>query len=213
MILLIAIIIGVTIGVASGGSLAGFRTARLRYLPVLFGLILVQAVIFSSIAGRSAFIHRVGPWIHVATLLGTLWVMSRNTHIPGMKVIMVGAALNILVIVANGGFMPSRESTLAAAGRTEMAQPSTDAAGQRPIFSNSTVAANDARLIWDRNNPLLILGDMFAVPKGWPLANVFSIGDVLIAIGASIAIVRVMHAAPPEDDPARQLRASRDSSA
>jgi hypothetical protein len=30
---------------------------------------------------------------------------------------------------------------------------------------------------------LWFLGDVFAIPASWPLANVFSVGDLLIAIG------------------------------
>ena len=48
------------------------------------------------------------------------------------------------------------------------------------VFANSAYVAN-ARL-W-------FLGDVFAVPASWPFANVFSIGDVLIAVGAAWAIV------------------------
>ena len=42
-------------------------------------------------------------------------------------------------------------------------------------FSNSVLAGADA--------PLLFLGDIFVLPRPFPLANVFSIGDVLIAEG------------------------------
>ena len=33
---------------------------------------------------------------------------------------------------------------------------------------------------------LLFLGDIWSIPNGWPLANVFSIGDVIIAIGVFV---------------------------
>jgi hypothetical protein len=38
---------------------------------------------------------------------------------------------------------------------------------------------------------LWFLGDVFAIPAGWPLANVFSVGDVLILLGAAVASFRV----------------------
>ena len=50
-------------------------------------------------------------------------------------------------------------------------------------FVNSGVIEG-ARLAW--------LGDVFWIPSGWPLANVFSIGDVLIALGVVVAIVFAM---------------------
>jgi hypothetical protein len=41
------------------------------------------------------------------------------------------------------------------------------------------------------NANLGFLGDVFAIPDGWPGANVFSIGDVVIVVGAFL----VLHAA------------------
>jgi hypothetical protein len=38
---------------------------------------------------------------------------------------------------------------------------------------------------------LQILGDVLAIPKGWPLANVFSIGDIVIVIGAVVTIYSI----------------------
>ena len=53
--------------------------------------------------------------------------------------------------------------------------------GPEDEFSNSAVVADPA---------LAPLTDIFAIPAGLPLANVFSVGDVLIAVGivATIAI-------------------------
>lgn len=39
-----------------------------------------------------------------------------------------------------------------------------------------------------RLSALLFLGDVFAIPASWPFANVFSVGDVLIAVGAAYSI-------------------------
>ena len=42
---------------------------------------------------------------------------------------------------------------------------------------------------------------MFAIPAGWPLANVFSVGDVLIVLGVAVASWRICGTAwtPPWD--------------
>jgi hypothetical protein len=53
------------------------------------------------------------------------------------------------------------------------------------FFATNTEFANSQVL----DNPrLLPLGDVFAVPTGWPLANVFSIGDVLLVAGAALVL-------------------------
>jgi hypothetical protein len=208
MILVIALIAGLLIGFASGGNFAAITTLRLRWLPLLFVAILTQLAIFSFVGGRGGFVHDVGPYIHIATLLATLFFMSRNLHIPGMKIIMVGAALNALVIIVNGGFMPSPADRLADAGRLAKVEKADDA-----VLSNSKVAPSGTGLFIDGDAPLLILGDIFAVPHGWPLANVFSIGDVLIDLGAAIAIVRVMHAGRDERAAEAELRETSETAA
>jgi hypothetical protein len=57
-----------------------------------------------------------------------------------------------------------------------------------PGFANSAVLP-DPRLAF--------LGDVFAIPRSWPLANVFSVGDVLIAVGAAAAVQGICGSRPP----------------
>jgi hypothetical protein len=185
VVLLSAIVVALLIGFLRGGTLANVAGIRIRYLPILFAALLVQIAIFSQIAGTRDTIHRIGPYLYILTLFATLFVMLMNLHIPGMKVIAVGAALNALVITANGGFMPSPESALERAGRLEyVRQEESERASGSYVLSNSTIADDDTRL--------LFLGDVIPIPERVPLSNVISIGDIVIAIGAIVAIVQVM---------------------
>ena len=54
------------------------------------------------------------------------------------------------------------------------------------------------------------LTDLFAMPTWVPVANVFSVGDILIGVGAAIAIVAAMHGRGPrtEQSPALPVGAS-----
>ena len=92
-----------------------------------------------------------------------------NRELPGIPLVVLGAAANLLAIAANGGVMPASPSALATAGLPP----------EQPGFANSAALAHPR---------LAFLGDVFAIPAGWPLANVFSVGDVLIAAGAAVAI-------------------------
>ena len=49
---------------------------------------------------------------------------------------------------------------------------------------------------------LAFLGDIMAVPEGWPLANVFSIGDVVLVIGAGRVLLgtRRLRSTEPAND-------------
>jgi hypothetical protein len=92
-----------------------------------------------------------------------------NRAIPGLWVIALGAVSNGIVIATNGGVMPASAAAVRTAGL--------DTAPEG--FVNSAI-------LDDPN--LLFLGDVFAVPDPWPFANVFSVGDVLIAVGAAYAV-------------------------
>ena len=105
----------------------------------------------------------LAPVLHVLTyavVLGFLWANRNLTH---LLLVAAGAASNGLTIALNGGVLPASQGAVAAAAiDTHMA------------FANSAVVAHPV-LPW--------LGDVFAWPAPLPLANTFSVGDVLIAIG------------------------------
>ena len=137
--------------------------------------------------------------LHVASFaLGLVWVWL-NRRVPGLWVVGLGALLNAVAIVSNGGVMPASASALRTAGMEV----------NPDVFATSD-ALEDPRL--------LFLGDVFATPASWPFANVFSIGDVVIAIGAAITIhavcgsrlvPRSWHADPPRRAVPRASRPGR----
>jgi hypothetical protein len=98
--------------------------------------------------------------------LAFVWL---NRAVPGLWLIAAGALANGAAIVANGGVMPTSARALRTAGLDVDPE----------VFANSTALA-DARLAF--------LGDVFAIPSWVPFANVFSLGDLLIAIGAAYTV-------------------------
>ncbi len=108
----------------------------------------------------------------MASSAAILLVVVANVRVPGVAVIGAGLACNLVAIVANGGAMPASASALASLGWTE-------ASG----YSNSVVVADPA---------LAPLTDIFALPAWLPFANVFSVGDVLIAVGVAATIALAM---------------------
>jgi hypothetical protein len=115
--------------------------------------------------------------IYVASTAAVLVAVLRNLRVPGIAVVALGAVSNLAAIVANGGVMPTTLAALSTAGLTA-----------DPGFSNSAVLADPA---------LQPLTDIFALPAALPLANVFSIGDVLIGVGVIIVLAVGMRAAAP----------------
>jgi len=92
-----------------------------------------------------------------------------NRHIPWLWLVGTGGLANLVAIGANGGVMPASSVALAAAGF--LLRP-----GQ---FQNSTHVAGAH---------LQFLGDDFSIPRSWPLANVFSVGDVVLVVGVALLL-------------------------
>lgn len=192
MVLLIAVIIGLLVGLITGGSFAGFGAARFRLLPVLFLALIIQVLIFTELVGTYEIVHQTGPYLYMLSVGAALVALVYNLHIPGMKIILLGAALNAVAIFANGGYMPTSESALREAGRIEnVVQTEEDASsGNQMTHTNSVIADDDTRFVG--------LGDTIVIPDEFPLANVISIGDIFIALGAGYATARVTHLTPEE---------------
>ena len=152
------------------GRLAALAEVRLRAVWLLLAALAIQLLVFTIVPGPRTTARAVA---YVGSYaLATAFVMV-NRRVPGLWVIWIGAGLNLLVIAANGGMMPAAEGALIAAD-LPVAAPR--------FFSNSAVLADPK---------LPFLGDIFAIPGSWPLSNVFSPGDVCIAVGAIVTIHRV----------------------
>jgi hypothetical protein len=174
MFVLYAVPFGVLAGFVAGGRLEGLANVRFHWWPLAIAGLLVQVVLFS---GRvDGLVGGWGPAIYVGSTVAVLAAVVRNLRIPGLAVVALGAASNLAAILANGGYMPADPAALAAAGY----------GGPASGYSNSVVSAAPA---------LRLLTDIFAVPAGLPLANVFSIGDVLIAVGVALTITLAMRQA------------------
>ncbi len=105
--------------------------------------------------------------LHVLTYGVAFAFLWLNRRVTGVLIVAAGATTNGVVIALNGGTLPASASAVKAAGLDG------DIA-----FANSGVLENPV-LLW--------LGDVFAWPAPLPLANTFSIGDVLIVVGVFVA--------------------------
>jgi hypothetical protein len=174
MLLLYSIVIGLLVGRAAGGRVAALAGIHIRWWALALAGLAFQLLLFGPIL--SDRVGDAGPLLYVASSALVFLAMLRNLDLPGFPLLALGAALNMLVIVANGGFMPS------ASGAWELL----NGASGLPVttFTNSTLI--------HAGTTLPFLGDVFALPRPIPLANVFSVGDVLIGLGAAWCVIRSM---------------------
>lgn len=94
-----------------------------------------------------------------------------NRRVLGAPVVALGMALNLVAVLANGGSMPALPGAI-------------EGAGMRYDIQNNSVATARPNLPW--------LVDRWPAPDWVPLANVFSVGDVAIAVGAVLLVAFAM---------------------
>jgi hypothetical protein len=173
LVLTVALTAGLLAGYAFGGRLRNLENLCLRWPWLVIVALSVQLVIFSPLGrplGESAIVA-----LHLASYTLLIAFAAVNHRDVGVLIAGVGIVLNAAVIAANGGYMPASARALQFAGRLTGAEP----------HNNSALAGKAVRF--------LFLGDVMAIP-GWVpvVANVFSIGDVLIAAGVAVMLAAAM---------------------
>ena len=165
-----AIPIGILAGLLLRGSMDGLLQLRFRWAALAVGGLLVQVVLFTPFGDD--FAGDLSPAIYIASTAAVFIAVVRNLRMPGMAIVAAGALSNLVAITSNRGAMPADPGALAIAG-----------------FSGPGDHTNSVVLAEPAFRPLT---DIFALPAWLPMANVFSIGDVLIGLGVAIAIVAAM---------------------
>jgi len=174
LILLSALVAGLLTGLVwarwSGNP---YQTPELRHFWLVFVAFLPQLIVIYS-PTRENFPE----WLVAACLLasqvmlfGFAWF---NRHVSGMSILVCGIVLNLAVMTANSGFMPISPQTasrLIPEERLLDIQP-----GSRLGPKDILLHPQDTRFEW--------LADRFLPPSWFPYQVAFSLGDVLIAIGA-----------------------------
>ncbi len=165
MSLVLPLLLGLALAPLLGGRWSLLGLIRLRGTALFYVAIGLQVVAFPT--------QRL-PWRTPDRIAVVLWLVSyalfalalvRNVRLPGVPLVGAGLVANVAAVLANGGHMPALPTALRAAGLH---------------FSESRNSASLAHphLAW--------LVDRWAAPDWVPLANVFSVGDVLIAAGGLV---------------------------
>lgn len=153
-----------------GGHLHNLLLVKPRLVWLFFVPLIMQLIAFSSAGGTIVFgfpLARILYFLSMGIAVLALWL---NRHLPGVLWIAAGLSLNFLVITLNGGFMPVSDAAREFAGLPPVTERS----------MNVIPADHAVVLPW--------LTDVLPLPGFLPFANVFSVGDVLVAIGGVIFI-------------------------
>lgn len=159
---------GIAAGLLTGGRLSNLARLRFRWPWVLVVAVLIRLAVLLPPLNRFGASRYVYALALAAIVAWTLWHVRR---LPAIWLVTLGAASNLLVILANGVRMPVAPEFAGALVKH-------GAVGQYTVMGAST----NLNLLadWIKLNP-------------WP--EVYSLGDVLIALG--LAVVLLISTATP----------------
>jgi hypothetical protein len=178
--MLMPLVVALAIGVAllRGGSLANFGRLQLHWVGLVAAGLGLQLLIFTPFSAVPLVTAMTTQLYLLSMALLTVWV-ALNWRVPGMPLMALGLLMNFAAIAANGGYMPVSPASAAYAGTSERY-----ATEGLPVANNS--------LATDGQVQLWLLTDILALPSEIPFANVFSIGDVLLMVGAGMLCYRTI---------------------
>jgi len=183
VILLLGLILALAVALLRGGKLNRLLSVKVRHswiAPLAWGL---QVVVIYFPRPRSGGLLELHTLLVLVSYLLLVLVVALNWRLPGLPLIGLGLALNLLVMVANGGFMPVTYEALQRAGMANLALGS--APGSRVMATKDIVLPRANTVLW-------ALSDVFVIPPPGPVRTIFSVGDLCLVAGVFILFQRVM---------------------
>jgi hypothetical protein len=185
---LLPAVLGALLGLGLGGSFAGLGR-RIVWWQLGLASIALQLLLARIPVAEHPWLGANGHWVWAVALAAVVPVLLRNGQIQTgvrrlpWRVAALGVTLNVLVIFANGGYMPVPQAALDATGQTaELAA--------RTSFRRDTPLVDETRLAW--------LADVLIDPAWLPHPLVASVGDRLLALGlAGCAFLAVRNSRRP----------------
>jgi hypothetical protein len=163
VLVLVPLVLGLVIGVAAGGKIANLANLKFRW-PwfVLVVLVIREAVLLTPLSEVDGV-----QYVYAAALAALVaWTALHIKRLPGVWVVTLGAAMNLVVIVTNGGRMP----VAPALGTTLL---------ERGHLGQYELMGPGTNLNW--------LADWIGFP--WPVHGAYSPGDLVIALGIGIVVI------------------------
>jgi len=164
-----AIIIGVIIGMARNGRLSNFLEVRFKGWYLCFFAFVLFLVPYGLKLTHIQFdTIQIFPYIAMVICALIAWM---NFQKNGMKIILLGIVLNLIVMGFNDFLMPIDTIKMTALGFDSFVES----------LKNGNVINYIAL---EKAAPMSqYLGKVIALPDFYPLAKVLSIGDIIVSIG------------------------------
>ena len=174
MILLSALVAGLVVGLGwSRWRNQPYQAPVLRSMWLVLVAFLPQLVIAYLPVSHSL----LPDWLAASSLAASLMVFLAfvllNRRLPGMPILIIGLGLNLIVILANRGWMPISPQT---------ASQLMDGSTVQSFSLGSRFGEKDILLL-PQDMHFEILADRFLLPDWSPYKVAFSLGDILVALG------------------------------
>lgn len=170
MILLSAVVAGAVLAHLRGG-----RPGRLAGVEFRWGWVAIVAFLLQLVVVRLVEADALGVGLHLLSYGLLFLVIGANWRWWGVRTVALGLLLNFIVIVANGGYMPIMPQAVLQGKGEAVAQQVRP--GQRLAGSKDIVLTEESTRLW-------VLSDILVIPGPQPVRGVFSLGDIVVALGA-----------------------------
>ena len=187
--MILAVALSTALGLLRGGRLANLGGVSWRHPYLIIVGLGLQVAIFSPL-WPDLFEGPPTAILYIDALALLLLAVILNSQLPGIKLLGVGLALNLLAISSHGGWMPVRLEAVRQAGLAPIAAVLETTGHYRHL-----IPLGGGSALW-------FLTDILPVPGPGPQANVYSVGDLLVAAGVFLFVQKTMtqplaDAAPP----------------
>jgi hypothetical protein len=179
---------GILLAAAAGANLRKLADVRLK-ASFLIALALALQLLVFAVPWTARLFGGAAVAVDVSSYVLLLLFVAANLRQPGFGVAALGLALNTVVIFANHGRMPVALSVWKTTGKA-----GGDITGTGHYNNNVLATAH---------THLGFLGDVLPLPAAVPFANAFSVGDLLLLLGATFFVYR--HCAPSPNPLLRRL--------
>lgn len=174
MLLFAPVFLALLAATLRGGSVRHLADLPLRGVPAMLLALALQVALYLPGVRASPVVAAHGAALYVATLALAIAAALANWRLGvAVRLATVGLTLNTLAIIANGGYMPTNKAAMRAVRGAATVRDIAD----HNRYGNTRLATPATRLV--------LLSDVIPIPFPPGGGNVYSIGDVLLAVGVA----------------------------
>ncbi len=157
------------------------RRVEFRLLGLVPAAAIPQLLAFYIPATRIWVPDLLAPVILVWSQLVLMGFVLLNSRRPGMPILGLGLAMNLVVILANGGMMPLSPQTASRVSSIDVwAAGARFGPGKSMVLPTQTTAFGS-------------LSDRIMLPDWFPYQAAYSLGDIFILAGALVLLWAITH--------------------